>query len=412
MATENTPQKEFERVLKLAEYDIDYSSDHPILNDLSKLAAHVAGMPVSQINLLGPNTQWTLSSFGMDTKQIPKNDSVCQFTILETDYFEAKGLDTDDRFKDRDYVKGDLQLKYYFGVPITTRDGHNIGSVCVMDRKQNEFPPEKIEMLSIIGNNVLTILDQIKGMKELKHEIEEMEESAKKLSHDIRGPINGIIGLSQIAEEQIKEGNFEDLESINSMIHKSSSSLIDMAEEILSAHKQNVDANNVLKYITLQDLQNKLLALFEPQAESKNLRFEVQCGVDYRDLKFSKQHLIQIIGNLVTNAIKFTPENGKVNIHLNIETDENGAQLNISIKDTGIGMLQDQVKKMIDGTESISTVGTRDERGFGFGFQLARRLIQSLNGKLEINSEKGTGTEVKVSVHVASEFTVSVDSNA
>ncbi len=406
MALEFSAQKEFERVLKLAEYDIDYTSDHPILNDLSRLAAHIAGMPISQINLLGPNTQWTLSSFGMQADQIPKNESVCQFTILETDFFEAKGLDTDERFKERDYVKGDLQLKYYFGVPITTKDGHNIGSVCVMDRKLNAFPPEKAEMLSIIANNVLTILDQIKSMKDLKHEIEEMEESAKKLTHDIRGPINGIIGLSQIAEEQLKDGNLEDLKSINTMIHKSSSSLMDLAEEILGAHKQDIEANSILKYITLKDLKNKLETLFNPQAETKKLNFEVKIGIEHRELKFSKQHLLQIIGNLVTNAIKFTPEEGSVSINLSLETNEDGAQLIGIIKDTGIGMLQDQVENLIRGEEIESTVGTRKERGFGFGFQLARRLIQSLNGSLDIKSEQGSGTEVTVSLHVASEFSV------
>lgn len=408
MALESSPQKEFERVLKLAEYDIDYSTDHPILNDLSKLAAHVAGMPVSQINLLGPNTQWTLSSFGMEASQIPKSESVCQFTILESNFFEAKGLDTDDRFKDRDYVKGDLKLSYYFGVPITTKDGHNIGSVCVMDRKQNQFPPEKAEMLSIIANNVLTILDQIKSMKELKAEIEEMEESAKKLTHDIRGPINGIIGLSQIAEEQIKDGNFDDLGSINTMIHKSSASLIDLAEEILNTHKQNVDANAYLKYITLKDLQNKLLSLFTPQAESKDLNFNVQVEPEHRELRFSKQHLLQIIGNLVTNAIKFTPTGGKVDVTLGLKTNETETVLIIKIIDNGIGMLQEQVSNMINDEEVISTLGTRKERGFGFGFQLAKRLIQSLNGTLDIQSEKGSGTTITVSLHVASEMSVSV----
>ena len=410
MALEFSTQKEFERVLKLAEYDIDYSTDHPILNDLSKLAAHVAGMPVSQINLLGPNTQWTLSSFGMEASQIPKSESVCQFTILESSFFEAKGLDTDERFKDRDYVKGDLKLSYYFGVPITTKDGHNIGSVCVMDQKQNEFPPEKAEMLSIIANNVLTILDQVKSMKDLKHEIEEMEESAKKLTHDIRGPINGIIGLSQIAEKQIKEGNFDDLGSINNMIHKSSSSLIDLAEEILGAHKQDIQANSILKYITLKDLKNKLETLFNPQAETKNLNFDVKIGAEHRELKFSKQHLLQIIGNLVTNAIKFTPEKGSVSINLSLETNEDGAQLIGIIKDTGIGMLQDQIENLIHGEDIESTVGTRKERGFGFGFQLARRLIQSLNGSLDVKSEKGSGTEITVSLHVASELSVSFNS--
>lgn len=398
MALESSAQKEFDRVLKLSEYDLDYTGKNPLLNDLSKLAAFVADMPISQINLVGPNTQWTLSSFGMEVDQMARNESICQFTILETDFFEASNLDQNEEFKDRDYVKGDLALRYYFGVPIKTTDGHNLGSVCVMDKKVNPLSPLKIELINTIANNVVHILDQNKTMRDLEIEIEEMEQSSKKLSHDIRGPINGIIGLSQIAKEQIEKENFEDLENINEMILKGGQSVIDLAEEILSANKMH-DLTH-LDYITLKKLKEKLTSLYSPQAFSKDIDFEITSGINNSTIKFSRKNLLQIIGNLLSNAFKFTPTNGAIKLILNLELENEKHILSIQVQDSGIGMMESQVERL-NKMGGFTTEGTNKERGFGFGFQLAKKLIESMNGDLDIQSTPGKGTKISVRLKVA-----------
>ncbi|MEQ9310620.1 MAG: HAMP domain-containing sensor histidine kinase [Balneolaceae bacterium] len=399
MASISTAQKEFLRILKLSEYDLDYTGKNPLLNDLSRLAAFVADMPISQINLVGPNTQWTLSSFGMDVQQMSRNESICQFTVLESDFFEASNLDQNKIFKDRDFVKGDLALRYYFGVPIKTSDGHNIGTVCVMDKKVNPLSPIKIELITTIAKNVVHILDQNKSMRELEIEIEEMDKSTKKLSHDVRGPITGIIGLSQIAKEQIENENYDDLENINDMILKGGHSVIDLADEILSVHKTHELPH--LEHINLITLKDKIESLYEPQAFSKGITFSVSCDAEHSIILFSRQNLLQIIGNLLSNAFKFTKSAGAVHLSLNLKLISKKTILCIKVKDSGIGMLESQVKRLND-LGGFSTQGTNNERGFGFGFQLAKKLIESMDGKLEVNSIKGEGTTILVQLVVAS----------
>lgn len=399
MASISTAQKEFLRILKLSEYDLDYTGKNPLLNDLSRLAAFVADMPISQINLVGPNTQWTLSSFGMNVEQMSRNESICQFTVLESDYFEASELDRHKEFKDRDFVKGDLALRYYFGVPIKTTDGHNIGSVCVMDKKVNPLSPIKIELITTIAKNVVHILDQNKTMRELELEIEEMDKSTKKLSHDVRGPVTGIIGLSQIAKEQIENENYDDLENINDMILKGGHSVIDLADEILSVHKTHELPH--LEHINLITLKKKIESLYEPQAFSKGITFSVNIESDHSTILFSRQNLLQIIGNLLSNAFKFTKSEGSVHLSLNLKLISKKTILIVKVVDTGIGMLESQVKRLND-LGGFSTQGTNNERGFGFGFQLAKKLIESMDGKLEVNSIKGEGTTILVQLVVAS----------
>lgn len=107
-------QKELDRLTRLAEFDIDYSKDFEDLDDLSKLAAHISGTPISLINLIGANTQWSISDYGIEQEQMPRKDSICDHTIYEEDYLELSDLHKSEEFKDKPYIVGEPKLKYYF----------------------------------------------------------------------------------------------------------------------------------------------------------------------------------------------------------------------------------------------------------------------------------------------------------
>jgi len=75
------PENEYERVLNLSDFNLDYSNFQDNFKDLAKLAASVAGTPISLVNLIDSYTQWTISNYGLDLEQMPREDSVCQYTI-------------------------------------------------------------------------------------------------------------------------------------------------------------------------------------------------------------------------------------------------------------------------------------------------------------------------------------------
>jgi GAF domain-containing protein len=126
------PQNEMDRVLNLSDFDIDYTDHQDTFKDLAKLAAKVAGTDISLVNLLDSYTQWTISHHGLDIDQMPREESVCQYTIMGGDGFEVVDLANDDRFKDKFYVTDDPNLRYYYGVPLQT-NGVNLGALCVLD---------------------------------------------------------------------------------------------------------------------------------------------------------------------------------------------------------------------------------------------------------------------------------------
>lgn len=391
------PEKEYARIKELSELDLDYSNLNEQFNDLTKLAAKVAGTDISLINLIDSFTQWSISKYGVQIEQMPREHSVCQYTIMGSDPMEIKDLSLDDRFKD--ILSKEPNLRYYFGIPLTTENGNNIGALCVMHEEQKELSPEKEEMLKIIASEIVDRLAAFKVLNDLKGELEEAKKSQQKLSHDIRGPLGGIIGVADLITEQGKENKLDDILELVNLIKQGGQSLLELADDVLTNRDEQEMRLPKSSEFNLYTLKEKLEKLYDPQAKAKNIDLTVVNESENADIPFPKNKILQILGNVISNAIKFTPENGMVMIRqeFNIDEENESSKLFFSIKDTGVGISEEKIQEILKG-EAKSTSGTGGESGYGFGLPLVKHLIEKMNGKLKISSKEETGTLFEITL--------------
>jgi signal transduction histidine kinase len=388
------PANEMERIITLSDFDLDYTLQHDNFNDLAKLAAKVAGTPISFVNLIDTFTQWTIANHGMQVEQTPREYTICQYTIAGEEHFEVKDLSADSRFKDMGYMANGYPLRYYFGVPLKANEGQNLGSLCVLDLDLHTLSPEKIELLKIIADEIVNRLNAFKVISGLKHRLKEADETQKKVAHDIRGPLGGIIGLAQVISEQGKDNHLEEVLKFINLIQKSGRSILELADEILSVENPKslkADEFNLLIF------KDKLEKLYLPQARDKNIGFMVTIDPLAATMPFSKNKLLQIAGNLISNAMKFTPGNGKVAVHLSLKIEPFENQLQIKVTDTGVGLTPAAIDTIQKGN-ATSTDGTGGEHGYGFGLALVKHLIEGLKGTLHIYSTPGEGATFEASL--------------
>lgn len=386
------PEKEMLRLISLSDFDVDYVNQKEDFKDLTLLAAKVAGTEISLVNLIDSFTQWSISSQGIDLEQMPREDSVCQYTIMSEQPFEVSDLSLDDRFSSKFYVDGPLGLRYYYGLPLQISEGVNIGALCVIDTAIKTMTPEKIELLEIIAQTVVKRLKAHKTLELMHSKLKESDESMKKVAHDIRGPLAGIIGLSEIIADQGITGNADELKEFISMIHKSGKSLLELADEILSdGNKQPLSENE----FNLTLFKEKLERLYGPQAKHKNVTLDITLDTANAGISFSKNKLLQIAGNLISNAIKFTEAGGKIKVDLTIQINGKEKLLKIVVTDTGTGIDQAGIDNIIL-NKNVTTTGTNGEKGYGFGLSLVSHLVESLNGKMTVKSVPGEGATFEV----------------
>lgn len=389
------PANEMERILNLSAFDVDYSNLQNNFKDLTKLAAMVAGTNISLVNLIDSFTQWSVSSFGLDLEQMPREDSVCQYTILQDDQFEVNDLSADDRFKEKDYVNNPLNLRYYFGIPLKTNEGQNIGALCVLDPSIKNITPEKIELLKIIAQEIINRLYTIKAIQDLKNKLKDVTDNTKKVAHDIRGPLSGIIGISQIISEQGDSNKLDQVLEMINLIHRSSRSLLDLADEILTIEQGKTIKAPKEGEFNLHLFKEKIEKLYTPQTVNKKINFQVNISTENEHINFSKNKLLQIIGNLISNSIKFTPENGFVTADLQLSIDDKSPVLKIKVSDSGVGLSAEMIKNILEGNQHTNK-GTSGEMGYGFGLAMVKHLIDGLKGKMNITSTPGDGAQFEV----------------
>ncbi|QJD97740.1 HAMP domain-containing histidine kinase [Mucilaginibacter robiniae] len=382
---------EFGRLVALSEYDLDYNVLQSKFEDLTRLASMIAGTEISLVNLLDAYNQWTIAQQGAHLEHMAREKSVCQYTIQQEQEFEVRHLSTDLRFNKRDYVT-QTGLDYYYGIPLTTEQGYHIGALCVLDKENKVLTVAQKQMLQLIGKEIISRLESIKQLERLETQNRQLVNAKKILAHDIRGPIAGIIGLAQVASTDDEATSTEEIQEYFKLIKESGESVLELAAEILEQDAKTGDAIKSLPHmISLVGLKEKLTQLFAPRLKEKGLNFFVKLSPLTAAVTFPKNKLQQVIGNLISNAIKFTSIGGTITLDLNLLKVHNQNHLEVRVTDTGVGMEKDKVQAILSGT-SESTEGTGGEVGYGLGLKLVKQLIEESNGILYVNSIIGQGT--------------------
>lgn len=223
----------------LSDIKVDSEILHDHLQGFCTLAVQVSATAVSLVNIMENDTLHTVA-YGGDREwagihSIPGKNSVCQHTIMDGTCLEIKDLSLDERSKDTFYTKEVSKMKYYFGIPLKTDDNRMIGTLCILDYQEKELGPETIEILKTIADEIVKQLKTIKQLQDLHFQLNDLIKIQKKVSHDIRGPLSGIIGLSELIKEQGDDNDMDEILEMMDMIRDGGQSLLELADKISGA---------------------------------------------------------------------------------------------------------------------------------------------------------------------------------
>jgi K+-sensing histidine kinase KdpD len=323
------PLNEAERILSLSNLDVDYSTLENDFKHLMRLASRITDMDVTLLNLLDSYTQWTIAQHGIQLSSMPREECVCQYTIAQDESFEIKDLSCDPRFEQASYVKDEPKLRYYYGVPLEMSNGVNIGSLCVMNRETKTLSPDKVELLKIIAEEIVCKLKDLQKINELKNELSDALKMQRKIAHDIRNPLAGIIGISDILIEPDEEHNKEEVLSCLKLINNSSKSILEIADNI---SVELFEKGSQTYSFNLETLAERISHLYLPLAKNKKVNLEFAIDKSKEHIHFSRNKILQIIGSPVSSAIKLSEPGALIKIQLSllVHSDRNILQVEIN----------------------------------------------------------------------------------
>ncbi len=208
------------------------------------------------------------------------------------------------------------------------------------------------------------------------------------MSHEIRTPLNGVLGMAELlSKSELQSGQREQVEAIR----HSGELLLVMLNDILDFSKIDAGAMSVhSEPVDLEALLQEAAGLYRGAAEKKGLSIEVDCREDApKYVQVDPTRAAQVLGNLISNAIKFTERGG---VHLVASCHEDGEMANIRVEDTGIGIPNDKLKDLFVPFSQLDSGLNRAAGGTGLGLVISRHLAEMMGGGIEAFSKLGEGS--------------------
>lgn len=251
--------------------------------------------------------------------------------------------------------------------------------------------------------NDIVARDELRHKAQMEHDLKQAKSatSAKseflsRMSHDIRTPMNAIIGITSLAMDEVN--NPEAIKEYLNKVNSSSRYLLGLVNDCLDMEKIE-SRNMVLNPVayTYEEFYNSISTLIRPLCEEKNITFDFKIPNAPYTIFVDKVRFEQIFINLLSNAVKFTPEGGHIEfVDDNAQREGNILHNHYMIRDNGIGMSKEFQKKLFQPFTQESNAVLPQSQGTGLGLSIVKNIVEMMNGHIEIQSEQGVGTRIDV----------------
>ncbi|MEO6289008.1 MAG: GAF domain-containing sensor histidine kinase [Ginsengibacter sp.] len=391
------PLNEKKRLKALYDYDILDTISEKEYDNITKIASQICNTPVSFITFLDKDRQWFKSYAGIAMKELPREIAFCNYTILDNEnVLVVPDMRIDDRYSRNPIVTGEPHAVFYAGAPLVTHDGNALGSICVLDAKENNLTDDQREALKSLAEQVMARLELRKKIKDLyntqrllEKANDELKEFAHIASHDMKIPLANISLMSRSFQSRYEKNLDNEAIQYISLIDRSAKELLQFIEDIfIKSTKPGADQESNL--VDSYTLIHKVIDMIAPPAD-----FEINITGNFPAVEMNKTSLQQVFQNLITNAIKYNDKK-KGTINISCHSDTRFHYFNI--EDNGRGIDRKDLKKIFYKKRTLKTPDRYGNLGTGIGLATVKNIIEETGGKICVASKKDTGSVFKICI--------------
>ncbi|XCP86849.1 response regulator [Roseburia hominis] len=251
---------------------------------------------------------------------------------------------------------------------------------------------------------------QMKELEEAKRLAEEARQEAEiaskskgeflsNMSHDIRTPMNAIVGMTAIATAHMDDP--QQVQNCLKKITMSSRHLLGLINDVLDMSK--IESGKMTlseELVSLREIMESIVSIVQPQVKAKHQKFNISIfNILSENVHCDSVRLNQMLLNLLSNAIKFTPENGSIDVSLHEEVSPKGdeyVRIRIHVKDSGIGMSEEFQQHIFESFAREDNKRIHRTEGTGLGMAITKYIVDAMKGEITVKSQQGVGTEFQV----------------
>jgi len=293
-------------------------------------------------------------------------------------------------------------VRAILAVPMV-REGHLIGCLGVTRNHPGDFPSETIKLLQTFATQSALAIQNARLFLEIEDKSRQLEAASQhkseflaNMSHELRTPLNAIIGFSEVLSEKMFGELNEKQEEYSKDIHASGQHLLSLINDILDLSK--IEAGRMELELTEFDLPMAIdgaAMLVRERAGRRNIVLHTEMDPQLGQIQADERKVRQVVLNLLANAIKFTPEGGRIEVGA---VPKDGF-VEVSVSDTGIGIAPEDQEKVFEEFRQVGTAAKKVE-GTGLGLTLCRKFVELHGGKIWVKSQLGAGSTFTFTIPV------------
>jgi len=292
----------------------------------------------------------------------------------------------------RAFPEVDDQAESLLCVPLRLEE-KVLGAICIYGERGQRLPPEMISILSLLGDVVSLAIAHSFVYGDLKRLGETKTRFMFQTSHELRSPLNTIQSIASTILGGYAGPLDEKQRLLISRIVVRAKNLSDTVNDLLALAKGRSQLATLKPVrVPLERLVNEVAEFYEEQARGKQVRLEIQSTPGEAPVLGSEEGLRSILSNLISNAIRYTPSGGTVSLSL---AEEHGHFI-LEVADSGIGIPKNEQDRLFSEFFRASNARTASETGTGLGLAIVKSNVEQHGGSIEVESEEGRGTTVRV----------------
>jgi signal transduction histidine kinase/ActR/RegA family two-component response regulator len=419
------------RIAELRACEILDTPSEPEFDDLTQLAALICGVPIALISLVDVGRQWFKARVGLDTPETPRSMAFCTHALGSSEVMIIPDALEDDRFKANPLVLQEPKIRFYAGAPLVTKSGHVLGTLCVIDRIPRELTLEQSKALSILSRQVVSLLERKQAERALQQaraeqeqQVTELEASAVRemrvqsllqhetrlreeaehlnrvkdeflgvLSHELRTPLNAILGWAELIRR--RELSPQQLRDGCEAIARSARAQARIVDDLLDMNRISSGKLQLKRQlVNVREILNAALETVLPAAQEKGVAIEIEVSHGRgREVYGDPTRLQQIFWNVLSNAVRFNSQGGRVKVSLSSSDNE----VVFSCEDTGIGISPQFLPHVFERFRQADASVSRRYGGLGLGLSIVKSLAELHGGQVSAFSEgEGRGARFEV----------------
>ena len=332
-----------------------------------------------------------------ELKQVPQ---LVRAAMESRSFVASINVQTDPRILDREFYKRQ-GIVSYLGVPFVVKD-ESLGVMVLLTREEHEFTADEIEFQSTLAGQVAMTIHKSRLYEQIKTQADELENANKEIcdftamiAHDLRSPLSHMMGVSELMTESVFGPVTPDQKKWLGKVTETARQLVNLVNDFLDVSKLEAGRIDLsIEEVDLEKLLDASLDNFHFLASDGKVTLRKNITGSMQPIQGDRRRLEQVLSNLFSNALKFTPPQGVIEVG----AASNGTEAQVWIEDTGAGIAAGEIDELFEKCKQTTSGKTSEHKGTGLGLVICKMIVEAHGGKIWAQSEEGKGTKFTLSL--------------